>query len=319
MTEEGNEAVAAHCCAACGIAEIDDIKLMPCDGCDLVRYCSDDCKNNHKLEHGEACKKRAAELRDELLFKQPESTHLGDCPICCVPIALDPAKSGTNTCCGKVLCHGCIIANAKRAMELRIENTCAFCREPTHMTEEDDERRMMKRIEANDPVVTRLEGRQQYKKENYRRAFDYFSKAAELGDAQAHYQLSLMYHEGNGVEKDEGKKKYHFEEAAIGGHPIARYNLGINEWVHGNEERAVKHWIIAAKQGEDDSMKMLVKTFKTVDAIKKKIVGNDPRAKAIRAKCELISKDVLADTLRAHKAAVDATKSKHRDKLRRRC
>ena len=68
------------CCASCGIAEIDDIKLMPCDGCDLVRYCSDECQIEHKSEHQDACKKRAgeaAELRDELLFKQPESTHHG--------------------------------------------------------------------------------------------------------------------------------------------------------------------------------------------------------------------------------------------------
>ena len=34
-------------------------------------------------------RKRAAVLRDELLFKQPESSHLGDCPICCLPLPLD--------------------------------------------------------------------------------------------------------------------------------------------------------------------------------------------------------------------------------------
>ena len=68
-------------CAACGIAEIDEIKLKECDGCDLARYCSDDCQQDHRPEHEEACKERAAELRDELLFKQPESTHMGDCPI----------------------------------------------------------------------------------------------------------------------------------------------------------------------------------------------------------------------------------------------
>ena len=69
------------CCACCGIAEIDDIKLMKdCDDCDLVKYCSGECKGNHKSEHEEECKKRAAELRDELLFKQPEGNHWGDCP-----------------------------------------------------------------------------------------------------------------------------------------------------------------------------------------------------------------------------------------------
>ena len=63
------------CCASCGIAEIDDIKLKDCDGCDLVKYCSDKCKEDHRPQHEEACTDRAAELRDELLFKQPESSR----------------------------------------------------------------------------------------------------------------------------------------------------------------------------------------------------------------------------------------------------
>ena len=27
------------CCASCGIAEVDDIKLKDCDACKLIRYC----------------------------------------------------------------------------------------------------------------------------------------------------------------------------------------------------------------------------------------------------------------------------------------
>ena len=34
---------------------------------------------------------------------------------------------------------------------------------------------------------------------------------------------------GEGVEKDEGKAIYHLEEAAMGGHPRARYDLGLGE------------------------------------------------------------------------------------------
>ncbi len=90
---EDKRADATVCCASCGIEEIDDIKLKDCDDCDLVKYCSDECQENHKSEHEDACKKRAAELRDELLFRQPESTHVGDCPICCVPLSLDRLKS----------------------------------------------------------------------------------------------------------------------------------------------------------------------------------------------------------------------------------
>jgi TPR repeat protein len=38
----------------------------------------------------------------------------------------------------------------------------------------------------------------------------------------AHYNLSIMYSEGQGNEKDLKKKVYHLEEAAIGGHADAR-------------------------------------------------------------------------------------------------
>ena len=102
MSEE-KEAVNTSCCASCGIAEIDDIKLNDCDGCDLVKYCSDACRELHRPEHAGKCRKRAAELRDELLFKQPENHHFGDCPICCLPLSLDMTKSATNTCCSKTI------------------------------------------------------------------------------------------------------------------------------------------------------------------------------------------------------------------------
>ena len=61
MSEDNEADTTTSCCASCGIAEVDDIKLKECDGCDLVRYCSDECQRNHKLEHEEACKQRAAE------------------------------------------------------------------------------------------------------------------------------------------------------------------------------------------------------------------------------------------------------------------
>ena len=55
------------CCASCGIAEVDDIKLKECNGgCDLVKYCNDICSENHREQHDEECKKRKAELRDKL-------------------------------------------------------------------------------------------------------------------------------------------------------------------------------------------------------------------------------------------------------------
>eukprot|EP00985_Skeletonema_marinoi_P035359 scaffold46351_cov270-Skeletonema_marinoi.AAC.3 len=291
MSEEKNgNAAGTSACASCGSAQVDDIKLKECDDCDLVRYCSDACLKEHEPTHKEACVKRAAELRDELLFKQPENTHLGDCPICMIPLPIDQKKSTMHSCCSKVICKGCNHANKIREAEGRIEQSCPFCRQPVPTLDEQEKYRR-KRIEANDPVAMLLEGIMRHDKGDYIKEFEYYTKATELGDVEAHYKLACMYNYEHGVEKDMGKKICHLEEAIIGGHPAARYNLGVFEFQTGNSERAVKHWIIAASQGDDLSIKLLLKKFRR----------------------GIVSKDDLAAALRAHKAAVDATKSPQRE------
>ncbi len=65
--------------------------------------------------------------------------------------------------------------------------------------------------------------------------------------------------------------------------------------MNGNVERAVKHMIIAAGQGEDDSIKTLMGAFKW----------------------GFVSNEDLAAALRAHQAAVDETKSPQREAAER--
>ncbi len=90
------------CCASCGLSELDDVKLKECPACDLVRYCSDNCQWDHRPKHEEICNERAAELRDEILFRQPaESLHDGDCPICFLPLPIDAEESSMMPCCTK--------------------------------------------------------------------------------------------------------------------------------------------------------------------------------------------------------------------------
>ena len=146
-------------------------------------------------------------------------------------------------------------------------------------------------MEANDPVAMCREGRKQYEKGDYSSAFEYYTKAAELGDVAAHFQLSLLYDDGQGVEKDEKKRFYHLEKAVIGGHPLARCNLGCKELKDGQLDRAIKHFIIAAKLGSDDSLAALKQLYEK----------------------EFISKEDFASALRAHQGAVDATKSPQRE------
>ncbi len=103
---------------------------------------------------------------------------------------------------------------------------------------------------------------------------------------------SNLYAYGKGVERDLKKKVYHLEEAAIGGHPDARFNLGVHELNSGKIERAMKHYTIAARLGYDDALDKVKRGFQ---------VG-------------LVSKEDYESALRGHQAAVDATKSQQREK-----
>jgi TPR repeat protein len=174
--------------------------------------------------------------------------------------------------------------------EDRLEYTCPFCRHPMP-TEEGHKKNLMKRVAANDPVALLELGKKHYSEGDYDTAFKYWTKAAELGDVDAQYNLSAMYREGVGVEKDEKMEIYHLEEATIGGHPDARYNLALREGRNDRFDRAVKHFIIAANLGHDESIKSLKKCF-------------------VRGE---VSKEDFAAALRAHQAAVDATKSPQRE------
>lgn len=92
-------------------------------------------------------------------------------------------------------------------------------------TEEEAEKLRMKRVEVNDPLRLHRMGAVQYNKGDFRSAFEYWTKAAALGDAEAHEGLGCLYRWGRYVEKDEGKGMYHLEEAAIAGHPQALDSL----------------------------------------------------------------------------------------------
>jgi TPR repeat protein len=149
----------------------------------------------------------------------------------------------------------------------------------------------MERVKANDPVALRAKGVACYSGGDYEGAFEYYSKAAGLGDIEAHYNLTYMYNDGKGVEKDVKKEVYHLEEASIGGHPSARYNLANHEGRNGRIERAMKHYIISAKLGDGQGL----------DAVKMCFRGG------------IVSKEDYEAALRGHQAAVDATKSEQRE------
>eukprot|EP00984_Skeletonema_dohrnii_P008202 scaffold3011_cov76-Skeletonema_dohrnii-CCMP3373.AAC.4 len=234
-----------------------------------------------------------AELqRDEVLFRQPESTHLGDCPICFLPLEIDPYKSTLQSCCSKVICKGCRRANKLRGVNKNLHHTCLMCRQPKPRSDKEVNMYSMKRVAANDPVAIQERGKKHYYDGHYRGAFEYFTKAAELGDVDSIYLLSLLYRDGRGVEKNEDKEWYQLEEAAIAGHVVARFTLAHNEKERcGRTDRAVKHLIIAVNLGCDYSM----------EALKQCHTNGE------------VDDDKFTAALHAHQTAVDAMKSPQRE------
>ena len=173
--------------------------------------------------------------------------------------------------------------------------TCPYCRTPIPETQAEADRNSMKRAEANDPVAMRQMGANCAHEGDYSAAFEYWTKAAKLGDVEAHNQLSIMYLNGSGVDKDEQKGIHHLEVAAICGHPEARYHLAMHEGRNRKIDRSVKHLIIAANLGHDKSIQKLMVAYKA----------------------GWVDKEGLAAALRAYQAAMVAMKSPQREAARR--
>ena len=114
-------------CPACGKEEDEDNNLKACTACKMVKYCNRDCQIAHRCQHKKECKKRAAELHEEALFKQPPPNE--DCPVCFLPLPPIGERS-YQSCCGKTLCNGCMDAVYDRTPSNKIP-VCPFCRTPT--------------------------------------------------------------------------------------------------------------------------------------------------------------------------------------------
>mmetsp|Transcript_27172 Transcript_27172/g.40871 ORF Transcript_27172/g.40871 Transcript_27172/m.40871 type:complete len:97 (-) Transcript_27172:377-667(-) len=91
-------------------------------------------------------------------------------------------------------------AHTKHEVEGRRENTCLFCRQPASKNDDEAKINMMKRIEANDSFAMCHMGIERHEEGDYKSAFEYCTKAAQLGAVKAHHELALLYDLGRGVE-----------------------------------------------------------------------------------------------------------------------
>ena len=302
-------------CAACGKGG-DNLKV--CTSCEQVSYCNAKCRNSHRSKHKKECKQYAAEKRnknaairaevdaiskklasieisDEELFADPPPKE--DCEICFLPMPYSQSCGVHTTyqvCCGKTLCNGCMRAANNEMEKGNMKRCCPFCQVPLAKTDEEIVKRCKKRVEMNDANSFYMLGGWYLNGDNgllqsHRKAFELFQRGAGLGSIKAHYHLAKSYHTGEGVESDEEKSKHHLMLAAMGGFEHARHMLGVYEHQNGNMERAMKHYMIAARCGYDDALEDIHEGYKA---------GH-------------VTKEEYASTLRAHKAA-EGMKSEQR-------
>jgi len=222
----------------------------------MVKYCNAACKKKHRSKHKKACERQVAKLHDKAIFKEPPPHE--ECPICFLPLPLDSSESFFKLCCGKLICDGCIVAIEEEAYGRSKTSLCAFCREPTSNSEEEDIKRMKKLMEAGNAdaflnfagcYARGIKGMPQ----DWSKANELLLKAGELGCAVAYSKLGNSYYDGS-VEVDTKKATHYWELAAITGNVHARHNLGHMEYQAGNYHRAYKHFILSARAGEKDSL-----------------------------------------------------------------
>ena len=287
-------------CANCGKLGSDTVKLKNCTACRLVKYCSVDCQRAHRNQHKKACKQRVAELKalkDEQLYSQGHERPDSDfCPICTLPIPLPMNKhSSISGCCMKMICHGCNIAAGKRGM-----HDCPFCRTGYPDNDTDILAMVQTRVEKKDPAAIEHLGGKYFNGHNglrkdVRRAVELWTEAAECGSPNALHNLGEAYRLGDGVKVDMEKSIHYYMKAAMQGHVQSRNNLGCYEAEKGNHDRAVRHLLISAKMGHEDSLENIKGLF---------MAG-------------IATKEQFADALRGYQDVIEEMKSHDRNEAKR--
>ena len=100
---------------------------------------------------------------------------------------------------------------------------------------------------------TMEEARAAYARRDHAAAFQGFRVHAERGDAEARFNLGLMYGIGSGVSQDYAEAARWFRRAAVQGHTLAQFNLGLmydnGEGVPQDYAETVRWYRRAAEQG----------------------------------------------------------------------
>ena len=95
-----------------------------------------------------------------------------------------------------------------RELEGRLQRTCPFCRQTPLISYEEIKKNYVTRAEENDTrAMTQLGGRCMLEGD-FCAAFEYYTKAAGLGDIIAHHTLATIFYRGGKVLRRTRKRKF---------------------------------------------------------------------------------------------------------------
>jgi len=235
---------------------------------------------------------------EELLFRDPPPNE--DCSVCMLPLPHHSGVCGVEKLymesCGKTFCRGCSLVESKEMKKGNIKPWCSFCRAPLSGSDKETVERYKRRTRVDDAeaiysLCNAYSNGHWGLRQNHLKAIGLWKRGAELGSCNANAYLASIYLHGEGIEEDRKLAMHHMKLAAIGGHETARYALGLMEEQNGNIDRAMKHYMISAKCGFDDSLKE---------------VGEGYNA-------GLVTKDEYVSTLRAHEECQGRMRSAQRE------
>ena len=256
-------------------------------------------------------KKVEEELKGADLFAPLPPTE--DCAICLVPLSRVHSEKFYQACCGKEICAACFKENEasinkqneEKSAGKKVALTCPFFREPEATCAEEEIARLQARCLKNDGIALSQMGGL-YQTGQYEtvkddlKALDYYIRAAELGSPEACLNIGMMYRKGNGVAVNGERSSLFDRTGALRGDIMARYNIGCAEYYkYGNHEIGIRHWKIAAKAGDQDSLD----AFKRIYNADSKMPGK-----------EFISKEEMNTIYRSGHDAQMEVKTEEREK-----
>ena len=222
---------------------------------------------------GGISKKEAKEIIDAKLFGL--GTERPECPACLVALPGNRREISMAACCGTVLCIGCGFSEDFQGIR------CPFCGHDGPIHEEDYVAHKKKRSDEGNSLskfqlgIVHMDGKFEIP-QNTDVALQLWNEAADLGLVEAKFRLGVFYEE---EDDDVDRAVVLYEEAAMEGHSeyrvgslhfpladnildtiltvVARYKLGCIEVNYGCSSRAVRHFAVGAKMGNDDCLNAL--------------------------------------------------------------